>query len=475
MLFNTLEFWVFFAFVLTVYALLRRRAQNLFLLVASYFFYGCWNWRFLGLLLLSSTTDWFLSTAIGRSRGTARATRWVAVSVAINLVFLGCFKYFNFFIASANDLLVALNLDSLRLHLDVVLPVGISFYTFQSISYIVDVYRGEVEPARDPVEFALFVAFFPHMVAGPIMHSSALLPQMQQDRRMRWTDISSGFHLAMWGLFKKVVVADNLSAIASPIFHHEASFRPGPVQLGALAFAFQIYCDFSGYTDIARGVARIMGFTLMDNFKHPYFASSVTDFWRRWHISLSSWLRDYLYIPLGGNRYGVFHTYRNLFLTMLLGGLWHGADWTFVIWGAYQGGLLVVERLLGGRRVVASWFEARGFAEQAIWFVRVVVTFYFVCLGWILFRCEGSEHLPAMVASYLDVRGWLLMPPSPLRHVLLLLAPLLAVDAADFLTRREQSMLGLRWPFRALIYFVALYLFLIFGKFESNAFIYFQF
>jgi alginate O-acetyltransferase complex protein AlgI len=474
MLFNTLEFWVFFAFVLAVYGVLRRRAQNVFLLVASYFFYGCWNWRFLGLLLLSSTTDWFLSGAIGRSRGTPRAKKWVALSVAINLVFLGCFKYFNFFVASANDLLVALHLDSLRLHLDVVLPVGISFYTFQSISYIVDVYRGEVEPARDPIDFALFVAFFPHMVAGPIMHSSALLPQMQHDRRMRWIDVSTGFHLAMWGLFKKVVVADNLSAIATPIFHHD-SFRPGPVQLGALAFAFQIYCDFSGYTDIARGVARIMGFTLMDNFKHPYFASSVTDFWRRWHISLSSWLRDYLYIPLGGSRHGVFDTYRNLFLTMLLGGLWHGADWTFVIWGAYQGGLLVVERLLGGRRLIADWFEAKGLAARAIWLLRVVVTFYLVCLGWILFRCEGSEHLLPMVASYLDIRGWLLMPPSALRHVLLLIAPLLAVDVADFLTRREQSMLGLRWPFRALIYFVALYVFLIFGKFESNAFIYFQF
>jgi alginate O-acetyltransferase complex protein AlgI len=475
MLFNTLEFWVFFAFVLSAYALLRRRAQNLLLLAASYFFYACWNWRFLGLLLLSSTTDWILGGAIGRCRGTPRARRLVGLSVAINLVFLGFFKYFNFFVASANDLLASLGLDPLRLHLDVVLPVGISFYTFQSISYIVDVYRDEVEPARDPIDFALFVAFFPHMVAGPIMHSSALLPQMQGDRRMRWSDISSGFHLAMWGLFKKVVVADNLAAIAGPIFHSPSSFRPGPMQLGALAFAFQIYCDFSGYTDIARGVARIMGFRLMDNFKHPYFASSVTDFWRRWHISLSTWLRDYLYIPLGGNRHGVLATYRNLFLTMLLGGLWHGADWTFVIWGAYQGGLLVVERLLGGRRLIADWFEMRSLRARALWILRVAVTFNFACLGWVFFRCEKARFLPAMTASFLDVRGWLQMPAPVLHRVLLLIAPLLAVDASDFLCRQEQSMLRARWPLRALIYFVALYAFLIFGNFESNAFIYFQF
>jgi alginate O-acetyltransferase complex protein AlgI len=475
MLFNTLQFWVFFAFVLAVYPLLRRRGQNFFLLAASYFFYGCWNWRFLGLLLLSSTTDWFLGAAIGRCRGTRRAKRLVGVSVAINLVFLGCFKYFNFFVSSANALLGSVGLEPLGLHLDVVLPVGISFYTFQSISYIVDIYRGEIEPARDPVEFALFVAFFPHMVAGPIMHSSALLPQMQRDRHMRWSDIASGFNLAMWGLFKKVVIADNLATIAGPIFHHASAFRPGVMHLGALAFAFQIYCDFSGYTDIARGVARILGFTLMDNFKHPYFASSITDFWRRWHISLSTWLRDYLYIPLGGSRRGVGATYRNLFLTMLLGGLWHGASWTFVLWGGYQGGLLVVERLLGGRRLIADWFEAASLRQRLVWALRVGVTFNLVCLGWVFFRCESASHLPGMIAAFLDLRGWFQMPSAALVRVVLLVAPLLAIDASDFLRQREQSLLRGPWPLRALAYFVALYVFLVFGKFESNAFIYFQF
>ena len=474
MLFNTLQFWVFFAFVLGAYTLLRRRGQNLLLLAASYFFYGCWDWRFLGLLLLSSTTDWLLGAAIARSRGTARAKGLVAASVVINLLFLGFFKYFNFLVESAHAVLASLGLNPDRLHLDIVLPVGISFYTFQSISYIVDVYRGEVEPAQDPIDFALFVAFFPHMVAGPIMHSSALLPQMQQDRRMRWSDISSGFNLAMWGLFKKVVIADNLAAIAGPIFEPASAHDPGIMHLGALSFAFQIYCDFSGYTDIARGVARIMGFTLMDNFKHPYFASSITDFWRRWHISLSTWLRDYLYIPLGGSRHGSLETYRNLLLTMLLGGLWHGAAWTFVIWGGYQGVLLCLERLLGGRRLIADWFDARTIGARALWAARVLVCFHFVCLGWIIFRCESTASLWPMASAFMDVRGWFQMPPQAW-EVAALIAPLLVVDAFDFLARKEQSLLRAPWVLRGLLYAAAAYVFIVFGRFESNTFIYFQF
>lgn len=475
MLFNTLQFWVFFACVLCVYALLRRKAQNVFLLLASYFFYACWDWRFLGLLLLSSTTDWFLGNAIARSRGTPRAKAWVGMSVLINLVFLGYFKYFNFFVSSADTVLVALGLAPTTFRLDVVLPVGISFYTFQSISYIVDIYRGEIEPARDPVEFALFVAFFPHMVAGPIMHSSALLPQMQRDRRMRWTDISSGFNLAMWGLFKKVVVADNLAAIAGPVFRREMGMRPGTIHVGALAFAFQIYCDFSGYTDIARGVARIMGFKLMDNFKYPYFATSITDFWRRWHISLSSWLRDYLYIPLGGSRHGTGQTYRNLFLTMLLGGLWHGAAWNYVIWGAYQGVLLVLERLVGGKRWIAEWTQAQTLWARAVWALRVLICFHLILVGWIIFRAESVGPLWTMVRNFLNLRGWFYMPPELALRAALFIVPLLVVDSVEFFTGREQAVMRAPWALRSLVYLVALYVFIVLGRFESNAFIYFQF
>jgi D-alanyl-lipoteichoic acid acyltransferase DltB (MBOAT superfamily) len=399
----------------------------------------------------------------------------VAASVTLNLLFLGFFKYFNFFIDSASALLGALGLPTWEAHLSVVLPVGISFYTFQSMSYIVDVYRREVEPAADPLDFALFVAFFPHMVAGPIMHSRDLLPQMQRPRRMRWDEIASGFHLAMWGLFKKVVVADNLAAVANPIFAREHGFAPGVVHLGALAFAFQIYCDFSGYTDVARGVARIMGFRLMDNFHHPYFATCITDFWRRWHISLSTWLRDYLYVPLGGNRHGEWKTYRNLALTMLLGGLWHGAAWHFVLWGAYQGALLVVERLTFGRRLIVDLRELRTWPARLLGLARVLVTFHFVCLGWIFFRADGPGQITRMTLAYLDVTGWLRLPAPLAWSAAGYIALVLAVDLVQFFTRDELALLRPPAVLRGVVYAAGLYAFIVLGRFESNAFIYFQF
>jgi alginate O-acetyltransferase complex protein AlgI len=474
-LFNTLGFWLFLAAVLALYVPLPRRGQNVLLLLASYVFYACWDWRFLGLLLASSAADWTLGNLIAREPTREGARKWVAASVALNLLFLGFFKYFNFFVDSANVLLTALGVGPSDVYLRVVLPVGISFYTFQSISYIVDVYRGEIAPARDPVDFALFVAFFPHMVAGPIMRSRDLLPQMQNPRTLSWEGAFTGLHLAAWGLFKKVVVADNLAAIANPIFARQLGFGPGPMHLGAIAFAFQIYCDFSGYTDIARGVARVMGFRLMENFDHPYFATCITDFWRRWHRSLSQWLRDYLYVPLGGSRHGTLSTYRNLFLTMLLGGLWHGAAWKFVLWGAYQGALLVLERALGGRRLVTDWFADRSPRARALWLVRVLVTFHFVCLGWILFRCESTGPLPLMVRSFLDVTGYFRMPAELAWTAFAFIAPLLLVDALQYFRRDELVMLRVPVPARAFLYATGLYVFILWGRFESNAFIYFQF
>jgi hypothetical protein len=354
----------------------------------------------------------------------------VATSVTVNLVFLGFFKYFNFFVDSAAALLVRLGFEASFFHLHIVLPVGISFYTFQSISYIVDVYRKEVEPARDPSDFALFVAFFPHMVAGPIMHSRDLLPQMQRPRSPRWEDAMSGFNLAMWGLFKKVVIADNLAVIANLVFARELGFRAGAIHLGSLAFAFQIYCDFSGYTDIARGVARIMGFRLMDNFNHPYFATCITDFWRRWHISLSTWLRDYLYVPLGGNRRGPGNTYRNLFLTMLLG---------------LTGRLEVRDR--GATGVLLAWKGPWGQAGDDYFEQKRsgrllapprLVTFHFVCLGWIIFRCECIRPLWFMARNFMDVTGWLRMPPGLAGKAFLYIALLLAMEIFQYFGRDEQ-------------------------------------
>jgi D-alanyl-lipoteichoic acid acyltransferase DltB (MBOAT superfamily) len=402
MLFNSWFFPPFLILVLILYRVLPGRHQNTMLLVASYFFYACWDWRFLGLLLLSTTCDWLLAGAISREPTRERARRWVACSVGVNLVFLGFFKYFNFFIDSANSLLSSFGLSTWDFSLRVILPVAISFYTFQSISYIVDVYRGEIQPAQNPIDFALFVAFFPHMVAGPIMHSRDLLPQFQRERRTTFLQVRTGLWLMLLGFFKKVVVGDNLAPIVDQVFAQTAAPAGAAVLLGVYAFALQIYCDFSGYSDIARGVAKLLGIELMVNFNRPYMAVNPSDFWRRWHISLSTWLRDYLYVPIGGNRGGRARTYLNLMITMLLGGLWHGAAWNFLLWGAYHGILLVLHRLFVLDLKVWTGNSLPG---------RIVsrfVMFNAVCYGWLLFRAGSFEQIwnfTAALGSGFPVRG----------------------------------------------------------------------
>lgn len=472
MLFNTLDFWLFFVLVYGVYRLLGTRAQNLWLLGASYLFYGFWDYRFVFLLALSTSVDWLLARRISRERTREGARKWVAMSVTVNLVFLGAFKYFNFFVGSFAVLLEALGLKAHLPVIEILLPVGISFYTFQSMSYIVDVYRGDVEPSASLVEFALFVAFFPHMVAGPIMKAKVLLPQMGRPRVIAASDVTEGFHLAMVGLFKKVVVGDNLDHVADLVFSRQLGFVPGALHVGALAFAIEIYADFSGYSDIARGIARMMGFTLMENFETPYFATSITDFWRRWHISLSSWLREYLYIPLGGNRGSTSATYRNLMITMVLGGLWHGAAAHYVVWGAYQGALLSVERWFRSARAKPA-LSARIAAPLQV--VKGLATFHFVCLGWIYFRAAPEAPLGLMTARFLNPLGWLAMPWAQLAPVLLAGAPLLVLDVSRRWSGRDLAILGLPWPVRGALYATLAYVFILCGDFQSDAFIYFRF
>ncbi len=411
-------FPLFLAVVLTLYFVLRHRGQNIMLLLASYFFYACWDWRFLGLLILSTSTDWTLANLISRQPSRQIAKMYVATSVAINLVFLGFFKYFNFFVDSLSALLGVFGVTGLEVHLQVILPVGISFYTFQSISYIVDVYRGDVEPAKNPIDFALFVAFFPHMVAGPIMHSRDLLPQIQHPRHTSRVQVREGAWLMLWGFFKKLVIADNLAPVVNQVFASENVQSGATVLVAVYAFAYQIYCDFSGYTDIARGVAKIMGVELMLNFNQPYRALNPPDFWRRWHISLSTWLRDYLYIPLGGNRCGQWLTYRNLILTMVLGGLWHGAAANFVLWGLYHGGLLVAHRIITQEWKLLQW---DGWIGRL---VSQIVMFHAVCYGWLLFRATSFEQIGNFTRA-LFLGPWTDKDLSPLIALLGLLAVML--------------------------------------------------
>lgn len=392
MLFTQLIFWGFFAAVFLLYVVFPHRAQNRMLLVASYVFYGAWDWRFLGLILLSTTVDYFVGLRMGSETADDRRHRLLWVSICTNLGMLGVFKYFGFFIGSFSDLLALAGYKADPFTLSIVLPVGISFYTFQTLSYTIDIYRRDLEPTEDFFDFALFVAFFPQLVAGPIERARNLLPNISSPRVLSWDTFGRGSVLCLLGLIKKIVIADGIAPSVNAIY---ASPSPSgaDIVLATWLFAIQIYCDFSGYTDIARGVAKMLGFRLMRNFAQPYFAADPQEFWRRWHISLSTWLRDYLYISLGGSRGGKRKTYRNIMMTMALGGLWHGAAWNFMAWGLYQGGLISAHRAIAGRHNRAGEGTRRSFWVWLRRFLMIAVFFQITCYGWLLFRAQSFYQI----------------------------------------------------------------------------------
>ncbi|MGV3577877.1 MBOAT family O-acyltransferase [Brevundimonas sp.] len=382
MLFPTLAFGVFFLFVyFTTWSLDRENGRRkLFLLLASWFFYAHWDWRFVALLIASAVLNWGVAVLIDRSDEQRRRKWLVGLGVAANLIILGFFKYYGFFVEQAGDLLSRFGWERDLPLLEIVLPVGISFFTFQGISYVVDVHRGKTPIAKSLLDVMLLMSFFPHLVAGPIVRASDLLPQFERAPRLTREMAAHGLLLICWGLFKKTVIASELSVrLVDPVFFDPSAYGTWDLMAAVYGYAVQIYCDFSAYSDMAIGIAALLGYSFPRNFDQPYRASSMQDFWRRWHISLSSWLRDYLYVPLGGGRRGLVRSCLNVFITMLLGGLWHGAAWTFVAWGALHGGVQVVERL--GRAVIG---EGKG---PPAW-LGVLVTFHIVCLGWILFRAE---------------------------------------------------------------------------------------
>lgn len=469
MLFNSYVFWVFLAVVLALHAVLRGRGRKVLLLVASYVFYGYWDWRFLGLIALSTLTDFIAAQAIDGAAERARKKAWLVVSVALNLGILGFFKYFDFFVESLSSVLIAAGLPGFEPVLKVVLPVGISFYTFQTMSYTIDVYRGHLKPSRDLLDFAVYVSFFPQLVAGPIERATRFLPQIVSPRKRTAADLPEGAYLVLSGLFRKVVIADNLAAVANAIFSADPATLTGPeVIVGVYAFAFQIYGDFSGYTDIARGVARWLGYDLMVNFRMPYLAVSPSDFWRRWHISLSSWLRDYLYIPLGGNRNGRWNTYRNLMLTMLLGGLWHGAAWTFVAWGAFHGLILVTYRAFAGKERE----EKRPLIARI---PAMVLMFQLVAVSWLLFRAESIGQ--AFQMGVKAVSDFTLTPLAVggFATVAFFALPLMLYEL--WLEDRDDLMAILRrpWLVRAALATVCVLMLVFFPSPVQYQFIYFQF
>ena len=475
MQFNSWQFAMFFAVVYALYLAMGHKKQNHLLLVSSYLFYSVWDWRFSFLLLFSTIVDYGCGIAMDRSATQSRRRLFLAASLTSNLGILGFFKYFNFFISSAQALLDNLGIHTDPFLLKVILPVGVSFYTFQSLSYTIDVYRRKMPVCLDFFDFATFISFFPQLVAGPIERAHTLIKQVQTPRSIKMEEVRKGAWLVFWGLWKKVFVADNLARLVDGNFSATQSLPFPLFYVTLIAFSFQIYCDFSGYTDIARGISKLMGFDLMRNFNLPYFAENPSDFWKRWHISLSSWLRDYLYISLGGNRNGKLKTYRNLLLTMVLGGIWHGASWNFLLWGIYHG------LLLAGYHYLSERFRIRINKWAAI-----AIMYQFTLLGWLLFRATGSEAFDGTVHTGMqqigDFFASLTHGPafdarlaSDFRHVLFFVLPLVALEALQYLGKDQYFVMRMPTPAAAAIKALMLFTILRFGVQIGESFIYFQF
>jgi alginate O-acetyltransferase complex protein AlgI len=486
MLFNSADYVFFLPLVLLVYLLLRRvglRAQNAWILVASYTFYGWWDWRFLGLLFGTTLNDYLVGLGLERTQDPARRRALILLSLGVNFGVLGFFKYYNFFVASLIDAFAGIGVHLQAPTLKVILPVGISFYTFQALTYTIAVYRREMRATRDPIGFFAYVAFFPQLVAGPIERARHLLPQFFIPRVIEPEAFASGLRQMLWGFFCKLVVADNCATVVNGIFDHQAGLPGSIVLLGSVLFAFQIYADFSGYSHIALGTARLFGFELMQNFATPYFSQSHPEFWRRWHISLSTWFRDYVYIPLGGNRVSKPRQAFNLLLTFTLSGLWHGANWTFIVWGALNG-LYVIPRVLIGEPLARPASSANFFVRAPTIALRMLLTFALTVVAWIFFRSPtitGAWRALREIAS----PSLLVSPVAGLRSLGLLTTVAYAGLAIAFLLAMEwwqrdkkyalelgERAALLTWPACALVLVITL-LFRYTGA--SLDFIYFQF
>jgi D-alanyl-lipoteichoic acid acyltransferase DltB (MBOAT superfamily) len=482
-IFSSPEFVVFGALFFLAWAVVSPRWRRQLLLAGSYLFYASWDWRFLTLLVGSTLLDFLAARRIAASDELGVRRRWLLLSLGFNLGALAFFKYFDFFVQSLADLLSALGLEARPDLLAVVLPMGISFYTFQTMSYTIDVYRGRETPTDSLLDFAVYVCFFPQLVAGPIERSRNLLPQVRRlaeagAARADW----SGLGFLALGAFKKVVLADNFAVLVDATYADPSSTFGAALWVGTLAFAMQIYFDFSGYSDMAIGLGRLLGIDLMENFRSPYAAVNPSDFWQRWHISLSSWLRDYLYIPLGGNRQSPGRTMRNLALTMLLGGLWHGAAWNFVLWGAFHGGLLMAFR---ARAVVAA--EAALDDVPGAKLVRRLLFFLLVCLGWALFRAESMADCAVLAKKLLNPFAWesaafvqRVVAAGEVQHLTVLgVVALLAVVVQHAWPRGTKSVVAALWrlpvPVRYLICGALFYAAMVAAPERPPPFIYFQF
>ncbi|PYT94331.1 MAG: membrane-bound O-acyltransferase family protein [Acidobacteria bacterium] len=476
MLFDSPAYFVFLIPVVLAYWCLDRRGQNIFLLLASYVFYGWWDWRFLALMICSTTMDFVIAQKIAPIGENANRKKWFIFSLLLNFSILGTFKYFNFFVDSFSAALNTMGIHNIPLPLiRVILPPGISFYTFQEVAYIVDVYKGRLEPAKSFFEYGLFVSLFPHLIAGPIQRPGHLLPQVQKERTFDADRFFDGLMLIFSGLVRKCVVADNCALLANAAFGGQ--FGPPNfwiVLIGTYAFAWQVYGDFSGYSDIARGSAQLMGFHFMVNFRQPFLAPRLQDLWRRWHISLSTWLRDYLYIPLGGSAGGKWKTFWNLLVTMVLAGLWHGANWTFVIFGAIHGVVLAIERHLWPASKPDGAAQPKPFAAFLSLWAQRILTFNIFCLSLAFFRSTSLNSAIEFLAG-LSNFAWRSEYASAFLMLSLFSVPLFLVDLLLEASNQEYPFARASYAFRTGLATAAIVLLALFSGNTFNAFIYFRF
>jgi len=479
MLFNSIDFAIFLPIAFLLYWFVFNstlKIQNSFLLIASYLFYGWWDWRFLFLIFFSSIVDYSIGLCLSRERNEIKRKYYLWTSLLINLGILGFFKYYNFFLDNFRQAYTVLGYSMDAEVLNIVLPVGISFYTFQTLSYTIDVYRKNLEPSKNFVEFATFVSFFPQLVAGPIERATHLLPQFNKKRKFDYHLAVNGLRQILWGLFKKIVIADNCAKFVNIIFTDSGNYSGSTLVVGAIFFAFQIYGDFSGYSDIAIGIARLFGFDLMRNFAFPYFSRDIAEFWRRWHISLSTWFRDYLYIPLGGSRGGTAFKIRNTFIIFLVSGFWHGASWTFIVWGGLNA-LFFLPLLLAKKNRNHIDIVARNtYLPNIKDFFRILLTFSLTTLAWIFFRADSVSHALEYISGIFNSSLFTIPEYKPL-YLFLLLAFFITTEWRG---RRQQFALQkialgkpkvLRWSFYVgIIFLMGMYM-----QTDETPFIYFQF
>ena len=476
MLFNSIEFLLFLPTIFILYWFVfnkNLKYQNSLILASSYVFYGWWDHRFLSLIFLSTIVDYVIGLNISNQSSKKKQKLLLWGSVLFNLSVLGFFKYYNFFVDSWVELFSSVGYEIKSVWtLNIILPVGISFYTFQTMSYTIDIYRKKLEPTKDFISFASFVSFFPQLVAGPIERASNLLPQILKKREFQYVQVIQGLKLILWGLFKKVVIADSLAPIVDDIFSNYQDFGGGTLWLGAIYFSFQIYCDFSGYSDIAIGTSKLFGFELMSNFKFPYFSRNIGEFWRKWHISLSTWFRDYLYIPLGGSQEGKWKSIRNIFIIFLVSGFWHGANWTFIFWGLFHSILFLPTFMFNkNRNYTSSIIAANTLLPSLKEFINVVTTFLLVTIGWVFFRSESIGDSFSYLASMdYNINSFTHLSPKVVLYILMLIL-------VEWTQRFDERNLFVTFPKLIFRIFVIICVFLILINFkkESQQFIYFDF